>query len=225
MDILIVSATTVEIKPLLSLLQEEKRVDANLSSYSYREMNIDVLITGLGMVQTAYHMGRAFARKEYRGAMNFGIAGSYHSEYPPGKVVHIIRDQFPELGSNSGEYFLSLIDLKLLEEDTFPFRNGEMVNSLPIASRTLRNLKQARAITVNRAHSTNHSIEKIRQRCDPQVESMEGAAFIFSCMQEGIPCAQVRSVSNFVEERNPHKWNIALAIENLNKVIVALLNE
>lgn len=225
MNILIVSATTVEIRPLLKVLRQEKRVDANLSSYNYKDMNLDVLITGLGMVQTAYLMGRAFGRKEYHAAMNFGIAGSYRKDLEIGQVVNIVRDQFPEMGSDSGEYFLSLIDLKLLEENSFPFRNGEIENSIPIAGRTINKLYKACSITVNRAHSSNRSIEKIRERCKPDVESMEGASFIYSCMTEGITCAQVRAISNYVEERNPHKWDIARAIENLNKTIISILNE
>ncbi len=225
MNVLIVAATTVEIRPLLKALRMEKRVDANLSSYVYQGMNVDVLITGVGMVQTAYLMGRALGRKEYSAAMNFGIAGSYRSNFEVGQVVHVLKDQFPEIGSDSGEFFLSLIDLKLLEENAFPFRNGEMLNTNPLPSKTLRGLQEAKGITVNRAHATNQSIEKIRQRCQPDVESMEGAAFIFACMLEGIPCAQVRAVSNYVEDRNPHKWDIAKAIENLNKNILMMLNE
>ena len=222
---MIVSATTVEIRPLLNVLQVEKRVDSSLSCYNYKGMNVDVLVTGIGMVQTAFLMGRAFARKEYRAAMNFGITGSYRRDLEIGQVVHILQDQFPEMGTDSGEYFLSLIDLKLLEEDAFPFRNGEITNHNPIISKTLKSLREARSITVNRAHSTNQSIEKIRRNCNPDVESMEGAAFLYACMSEGLPCAQVRAISNYVEERNPHNWNIALAIENLNKTIISLLSE
>jgi futalosine hydrolase len=225
MNVLIVSATSLEIKPLMKVLHFEQRIDANLSRYSYRELSVDLLITGVGMVQTAYLMGRAMASNEYRAAMNFGIAGSYRKDLEIGQVVHVAEDQFPELGAESGEYFLSLIDLKLLEENAFPYKNGEVVNENPIRSKVLKNLRQVRGITVNRAHATNTSIEKIRVRCNPDVESMEGAAFLYACKPEDIPATQVRAISNFAEERNPKNWNIALAIENLNKTIISLLNE
>ena len=52
---------------------------------------------------------------------------------------------------------------------------------------------------------------------------MEGAAFLFCCMKENIPCVQIRSISNFVEKRNKDNWNIPLAIENLHKEIIKIL--
>jgi futalosine hydrolase len=53
---------------------------------------------------------------------------------------------------------------------------------------------------------------------------MEGAAFMFACDQERIPYLQVRAVSNLVEKRNRDRWNIPLAIENLNKKIIEFLD-
>ena len=59
----------------------------------------------------------------------------------------------------------------------------------------------------------------------PNTESMEGAAFMFVCENEGIPYAQIRGVSNFVEKRNKENWNIPLAIENVSKKVFEILNE
>jgi len=49
------------------------------------------------------------------------------------------------------------------------------------------------------------------------VESMEGAAFLFACLKKGIPCFQLRSISNYIEPRNLNNWNIPHAIGFLNK--------
>ncbi len=226
MNILIVSATTLEIKPLLQHLKFIKRVDACVNRYKYKRMNIDVLTTGVGMVPMAYLMGRALRNDFiYDAAFNFGIAGSFKNELNIGTVVSINHDQFPELGAESGEYFLSLIDLKLLEEDSFPFKNGELYNDNPIKSKTINELPDVKGITVNRVHGNNKSIKKIIERCNPDVESMEGAAFLYACKTEGIPCSQIRAISNFIEERNTAKWDIPLAIEKLNKTILEILNE
>jgi len=54
---------------------------------------------------------------------------------------------------------------------------------------------------------------------------MEGAAFLFVCEHEQIPCIQLRAVSNFVEKRNKEAWNIPLAIENLNQQLIAIIND
>ncbi|TVQ15639.1 MAG: futalosine hydrolase [Bacteroidetes bacterium] len=225
MRILIVSATTLEINPLLKQFTFQERVDAQMNRYIYKKMTIDVLTTGVGMVPTAFFMGKALTRHTYNGALNLGIAGSFDHDLELGEVVHITHDQFPELGNEQGEYFLSLIDLKLLEENYFPYRDGQVINELPIKSKTINKLKTVRSITVNRTHTTNKSIEKIRQRCNPATESMEGAAFFFACLAEDVPCAQIRAVSNYVEQRDSDRWSIPKAIENLNKVILQVLHE
>ncbi len=225
MNVLIVSATTLEIKPLLQHLKFISRISSGINRYQYNNMLIDILTTGVGMVPTAFLMGKALQGFQYDAAFNFGIAGSFNTDLKIGTVVSIDHDQFPELGAENGEYFLSLIDLKLLEENSFPFKNGELYNENPIKSKVIDTLTKARGITVNRVHGNNQSIQKIRERCNPDTESMEGAAFLYACMIEGVPCSQIRAISNFVEHRNKDKWNIPLAIENLNRIILEILNE
>ncbi len=225
MKILIVSATTLEIKPILKHFEFQERIDAHMNRYTFNKLTLDVLTTGVGMVPTAYLMGRALAQNTYDGALNLGITGCFDRSLELGEVVHITHDQFPELGSDHGEYFLSLIDLKLLEENYFPYKDGQLVNESPIKSKVINKLKTVRSITVNRVHTTNKSIEKIRQRCNPTTESMEGAAFFFSCFSEVIPCAQIRAVSNYVEQRDTDRWSIPKAIENLNKIVLQILLE
>lgn len=225
MKVLIVSATTLEIKPLLEKLQFDSRQNAHLNTYNYQGFEIDVLITGVGMVPTAFLMGQTLSRKNYDAALNFGIAGCFNRNIPLGQVLHITSDQFPELGAENGEYFLSLLDLKLLEENCFPFKNGELINDTPIASSTIGSLKPVKAITVNTISGNESRIESLRLRVNPVLESMEGAAFLYACLAEGVPCAQIRAVSNYVEPRDPKKWNIPLAIENLNRTIFSILHE
>ena len=81
----------------------------------------------------------------------------------------------------------------------------------------IEKLPKVNGITVNTSHGNDPSIKKVVDRFHPIVESMEGAAFMFACENERIPYVQIRAVSNFVEKRNKDKWNIPLAIENLNK--------
>jgi futalosine hydrolase len=52
---------------------------------------------------------------------------------------------------------------------------------------------------------------------------MEGAAFHFACLQEKIPFLQLRCISNYVEVRDKSKWNIPLAVKNLNQVLVEVV--
>ena len=45
---------------------------------------------------------------------------------------------------------------------------------------------------------------------------MEGAALHYVCLSEKIPFLQLRSVSNYVGERDKNKWAVREAIANLN---------
>jgi futalosine hydrolase len=53
---------------------------------------------------------------------------------------------------------------------------------------------------------------------------MEGAAFLQICNAEKIKCAQIRSISNYVEERNTGNWSIGLAIEKLNETAIRIIS-
>jgi futalosine hydrolase len=76
---------------------------------------------------------------------------------------------------------------------------------------------------VNTVHGSDRSIGAVVDRCAPQVESMEGAAFMFACQIHGLPFAQVRSVSNIVERRNRRGWKIVEAIASLNDAAIAIV--
>jgi futalosine hydrolase len=54
---------------------------------------------------------------------------------------------------------------------------------------------------------------------------MEGAAFLFACLSEKIPCAQIRSISNYIEKRDKSRWNVKLALDNLNKSLMEIIRE
>ena len=58
---------------------------------------------------------------------------------------------------------------------------------------------------------------------EPVTESMEGAALHYVCLMENIPFVQIRSISNYIGERNKKKWNMMDSINNLNIELIKLL--
>ncbi|MBL4668650.1 MAG: futalosine hydrolase [Flavobacteriales bacterium] len=207
MNILLVSATYLEIEPLLLQFQLEQEVNQKLKRYTYNKHKIDVLIPGVGMTCTAYWMGKTLNSKIYDVAINLGIAGSFNENIKIGETVNIISDQISEIGAEDGDSFLSTTDLGFTEEE-LPLKllqDNSIINSLTKVS----------AITVNTTHGNDTSIQKIKERFNPQVESMEGAAFFYACLLEEITCAQIRTISNKVERRNKDNWDIPLAVKNL----------
>ncbi len=225
MYLLIVAATSLEINPIIKNFTFVQQKETNLNTYKYRDFDIDVLITGIGMVATAFYMGKTLETYKYDLAINAGIAGCFDKNIELGKVFNITADCFSELGADNGEYFLSLIDLKLIEENTFPFNNMELINEAVFQSSIVNQLPLAKGITVNTIHGNEASILKVKKLYNPLTESMEGAAFMFACMLQQIKHLQIRSVSNYVEKRNKASWDIPLAIINLNSILINILDE
>lgn len=217
MKLLIIAATKFEIAPLLECVEACVEND-NKIVCTYKHHSIDIVLTGVGMVATAYHTAKA-VNKKYDLALNTGICGSFNENLNLGDVVNIYEDCFSELGAQDGEHFLSLKDLSLPGVQT--------INNIPnsIRTKTIDLLPKVTGITVNTTHGNEVDIESAYNRFHPFVESMEGAAFMFVCEQEKVPNLQIRAVSNYVEKRNKENWNIPLAIGQLNKKIQEILDE
>lgn len=211
MRLLVVAATEAEIVPFLDAMRDAS------------QHHLDVIITGVGMVATAAWCARALACRHYDAAFNLGLCGAFDPSLAPGTVVHVVVDRMPELGAEDGPAFISMHDLKLLPADEFPYDGGRLVNGAPPKSRALRALPAVTGITVNTVHGHEPSIEAVSARYAPQVESMEGAGFMYACAISEVPFAQVRAVSNVVERRNRAAWKIEDAVRSLGAAAVRIV--
>jgi futalosine hydrolase len=221
MQSLIVTATFKEVENILNTFTFIKKQSANLSSYSLKNHQIDVLITGVGIHATAFYLGK-YLSKKYDFALNVGIAGSFNRNLEIGSVVNVYNDCFAEMGAEDGTEFLSVFDLGLIGKNEFPFNNGMIENKWDLTHPIIDKLPKVNGITVNKVHGNEDSIAKVFQLFHPITESMEGAAFLYACRIENIPCLQLRSISNYVEKRNREAWNIPLALQNLHKTIFSI---
>ena len=215
MKILIVAATKLEIAPLLEQMGPIHQTSDGLISCQFMNLEIHFLITGVGMVATAYHVGKKL-NDSYDVAFNLGICGSFNRNLEIGTVVNIYEDCFSELGAEDGEQFLTLEALNLESISKIVNRSGALHPAIEV-------LPKVTGISVNTIHGNESSIRKVFNAFHPYVESMEGAAFMFACENERIPYVQIRAVSNFVERRDKNKWNVPLAIKNLSSQVLEIL--
>jgi futalosine hydrolase len=225
MRLLVVSATEVEIAPLLAHLPPAAEAGPRFRPSTYRTHRIDVLISGAGMVATAAWCSRVLSTDSYDLALNLGVCGSFDARLAPGDVVHVTSDRLAELGAEDDTRFLTVHDLRLVGEDEFPFKGGLLVNGDPPVNDALRRLPAASAITVNTVHGAEPSIAAVVARFNPQIESMEGAAFMYACLIHGVRFAQIRAVSNVVERRNRDAWKLPEAIHNLCATALKILDQ
>ena len=187
--------------------------------------HLEVLVTGVGMVATAARVSRALAQSHYDLAVNIGVCGAFDRALPLASVVHAISDRLAELGVEDGPTFIPADVLGLVPPDEAPFTDSQLVNLAPPASSVLDALPRVTGVTVNTVHGNNESIAAVVERHHPQVESMEGAAFMYACLIAGVPFAQVRAVSNYVERRNRDAWQLPKALAALDRTTAALLQE
>lgn len=195
MKILVIAATSGEVSPLLAHADPEY---------------LDVLITGVGMVATAFQTGRKLAvSPPYDLIINAGIAGSFDPSLKLGTVVNVVEDTFSELGAEEGTRWLS--------PDQLGWGSSVFQSNYPDKDDMVATLPSCRAITVNTVHGNTENIALIQTRFPGiQVESMEGAAVFYAAHQTRTPVLQIRSISNYVEARNKEAWDIPLAIGSLN---------
>jgi len=212
MKLLITAATTKEIQPTLDFYKAKLESGAKFLNGSPA-----FLITGVGMVSTAFWLGKIFAENHFDLALNMGIAGSFSRDLSIGEVVCVRQDTIADLGAQHKEDFLSVEDLELAAKDDYRF---EIDNHLlaPLAG-----YHAVKAITVNMVHGEQKAIEKVLERLQPDIETMEGAAFHLACKNSAVPGFQIRAISNYVEERNRESWDIPLAVKNLNRELIKIV--
>jgi futalosine hydrolase len=218
MNILIVSATQFEVKPLLDFLEiEHPTLGLNNTDKAINGKSIQILITGIGMVNTAFMMGR-YMNSLCDLVINVGVCGTFDRGLELGQLVHVTKDILSELGAEDGDEFLTYDILNLEGEHRFS-------NNLKDSYKTLNQLKEVNGISVNTVHGNETSITKVKKIYNPDVESMEGAAFYASCMRAGGDYTQVRAISNYVEKRDKSKWKMSLAIKNLNDFMIDFIKD
>lgn len=218
MRILVVAATEFEVGGLESEVRSQKsEVGSQKSDSRLPTHDLELLVTGVGMVATAFALGRHLATNKYDLVMNLGIAGSFDRNIALGEVVEVTEDYLSELGAEDDDTFLPI--------ETLGFGESVFKTDTRLSSYINSDLRQVTAITVNTVHGHEPSIKKLITRIQPQLESMEGAAFFYACKQAGVPCLQIRAMSNYVEKRNRDAWQIGPAIKNLNSFAIGFIKE
>lgn len=215
MNCLLISATAGEIAPFLTYFRETPKM-------FHLDLNIDVLITGVGLTATTYHLGRQVRIKRPDLVIQAGIAGSFDNKLSHGTVVAIKQEAIADEGVKEKNGFSSVFDLGFTSKNQFPYRNGWLSNPATVLLKR-SGLKVVKGISVNQVSTERRLIAEYRNKYKATTESMEGAACHYVCLMENLPFLQIRALSNSVGERNKKKWKTELAIQNLNKELTRLL--
>ena len=220
MRILIVAASWMEVNLLTDEFVLVGEKSHFFKKYKFQDVAFDILITGIGVAFSTFHLTNALKDNQYDIVLNVGISGSLTKELKIGEVVDVISEEFADLGIENKNEFLTLFEAGFLDFNEFPFHKGILK---PESTDVRIELKRVRGITTNKSHSRKSSITDLNEKFTAQVESMEGAAIFYVCNWIGIPCCQIRAISNYVEARDSAKWNIPLALDNLKQTVLVFL--
>jgi futalosine hydrolase len=216
MNCLLIAATAKEIAPFLKYYgNAQKKISADL--------NIDILITGIGLTATAYHLTKQFQIKRPDFVIQAGVAGCFDTQLPLGSVIAIKQDTIADESVIEMKKLKTLFDLKLLPQNQFPFTKGWLVNKTTLLKKS--KLTAEKGISVNQISTSKEMIRFYRNEFNPVAESMEGAALHYVCLMEKIPFLQIRSISNYIGERNKKNWNMKQSILNLNDELIRIIEK
>lgn len=219
-NILLVTATQAE----ADIIRRIARPDKSSDGYFFRDTSVRILITGVGSVSTSWMLAKWYLSNPSPDlAINIGIAGSYRQEIQIGDVVMPVSDCFSDAGIETENGFLTLSEAGLEDPDRFPFKKDKIIAANRFVQQAINKIKPVSSITVNTASGSEATIERLRKKFNPDIETMEGAAFFYICSMADIPFMALRAVSNMVESRNINNWNIPLALENLTGILEEIL--
>ncbi|MCR6720007.1 MAG: futalosine hydrolase [Chitinophagaceae bacterium] len=210
MRILLISATRMELAPVIDWLKErDNQVGDHL---------IIPGITGVGSLLTGWWLGRHMAEINPQLVIQAGVAGSFSAAWEPTQPLAVERDTIGDLGAWEASGFKSVFDLHLIHPDLPPFHQSWLINPhQQLLQQT--GLPLVASATVNQVTTREEDIHRLRS-AGVKLETMEGAAGHYACLQAGIPFLQIRTVSNAVGVRDKQEWQMATAVRALNDYLI-----
>lgn len=209
---------------LVSATEFEIRETAEWLNGSYRGNNAEkpeLLISGIGQLQTAYALQKKLGTHRPGLIIQAGIGGTLSPENL-GKSFVITSEEIADLGAQEKGGFMNIFEMGLAGSDDFPFRHGKLPNPYQ-ALLDWTALPQSDGITVNEIKQ--EKFFGLQRNRLPVVESMEGAALHYVCLMEKIPFLQIRAISNIVGERDKTHWKLKEAINDLNQSVISLIQK
>lgn len=209
---LLTAATVTEISPFLAYYRDAKNT---------LPVAVDVLITGIGLTATTYSLTKQIQLRRPGIIIQAGIAGCFDKRIALGSVLVVKQETIGDQVVIEKGKMKTLFELGLVPGNRSPFSKGWLINKTEVLKKT--KLQKVKGITTNEITTAKQKIRLYRDVFDPVVESLEGAALHYVGLQEKIPFLQLRSVSNYIGERNKKNWDMKNSITNLNKELILLL--
>jgi len=126
---------------------------------------------------------------------------------------------------------LKQMGLPMLQEggrswyNTIPLARHEAEKVMQLADGHGLHLIRGRFVTVSCCSGTKARGLDLARRYQAVCENMEGAAIALVALRYGIPCLEIRGISNLVEDRDMSRWDIGKAVEAAQRLVIKALEE
>ncbi len=212
MKIAVVTATELEMQPIRAYLLERL--------YLRKHHRFDLWVSGVGIMHTTHALSDLLFGEKPDIVIQAGVGGSFHPlRHPIGSAVAIGSEIQGDLGvMEPEEGWKGLPEMGLMDPDLAPYMAGRLIN--PHKNLLARSgLPIVNGVTVNRVSTEAVMIHRMAHELNADVESMEGAAFHYVCLQAGLPFLQLRGLSNMVGDRDKSRWHMTDALNSVRDAL------
>lgn len=180
--------------------------------------------SGVGMMATTFSLTKLIVDEKPDLIIQAGMAGCFDTGIPLGKIVVVEKEIEGDVGVEENGKWRDLFNLKLEKPNYHPYSKKALPNP-HIEKFNLLKLKAVTGITVNEVTTRKERIKQLVKKYDPVVESMEGAALHYVCRQTNTCFLQIRTISNYIGERDKSKWLIKESLNNLNTALLKYIDK
>ena len=212
MRVIITSATVDEWMPSFLAMEEIYTAKSSRFKVAFHQ-------SGVGMLAAAVSIAELIYKEKPDLIIQAGIAGTFNIYISLGKVVVVKDDMLGDMGVEEDGKWKDIFEMKLEKSSYYPFEKRKLPNP-HLEKFNILKLPEVTAITVNEISTRPERIQQLIKKYNPFIESMEGCALHYVCRKANIPFLQMRSVSNYVGERNKEKWMLKESITNLNNSLI-----
>jgi futalosine hydrolase len=190
------------------------------------------VVLGVGLLEFATNLSVLLSRFAAEGPFTHVVLAGICGAYPGrglnvGNVVRVDSEVVGDLGvvESDGSFTPWHKVCATSANGSVPQTSAQVYESslLRGVPAWLSNLKPVAGLSVNCCTGTASMAKERVENFNVDVESMEGAACFSICLAFGVPCYEIRAVSNFATTRDKSTWRIKDALSALRAAFTSCI--
>lgn len=235
--VLVISAVPQELELLLNALEEPYCDLAATFAATEGVIGTSRLVCcagGIGKANAASAATSLIERYRPELIIITGCGGAYPgSGLSVGDLAVASDEIFGDEGvlTPTGWMDMKQIGLALFSEEerswynSIPLARHEAQKAMKLADSHGLKLTRGRFVTVSSCSGTKIRGQELARRYQAVCENMEGAAIALTALRYGIPCLEIRGISNLVEDRDMSRWDISRAVEAAQRFVIKVVED